>query len=207
MTPRRPLASPARGHVECCWARAARVQPRSIADYYRRELQRRAPRISMLRGRRRGDKALEVSRGAASTNRRGAPWARGLSECAPTSRTASPRAASRRTALTAPYPCHRRRVSSTAGGEREKAADVELQMALPVRLALCISSVMHRRQKKRGEQWNRGCERTSGPMRSLVSASRVVPQCDVVFVGARPTRAAAASPSAVRSSSIECTPQ
>ena len=52
-------------------------------------------------------------------------------------------------------PCHRRLVSSIAGGGREKAAVVEPQSALPALLTLCVSSVMDRRQHKRRGAWNR----------------------------------------------------
>ena len=80
---------------------------------------------------------------------------RGLLECAPTARTASPRAASSTTALTAPILATDGGWALWAGGGREKAAVVEPHIALPALLALCVSSVMDRRQHKRRGEWNR----------------------------------------------------
>ena len=81
--------------------------------------------------------------------------ARGLLECAPTARTASPRAASSITALTAPILATDGGRGSIAGGGRAKAAVVEPLSALPALLALCVCLVMDRRQHGRRGGCNR----------------------------------------------------
>ena len=102
---------------------------------------------------------------------------RGLLECAPIARTASPRAASSTTALTAPILATDGGWSLLQAGGGEKAAVVEPQSALPALLARWISSVMPRRQHWRRGEWNRGRERDVGPRRSIHPIAGLTPRC------------------------------
>ena len=96
-------------HVECWWARAARVRPGFILDH--NSARTNTWRAASFTPTPAAHEATMLSRRAVAPRNKPTrrTMGRGLLECAPTARTASPRAASSATALTAPYPCHRRR--------------------------------------------------------------------------------------------------
>ena len=134
------------------------MRPDTILDHNRRVQVHGAPRSSLLR-------QLFIirqrSEGAAwhrGNNRRGSPSRRGLLECAPIARTASPRATSW---FRADRPLS---LPQTAGelGAREEGGRCGAAVGAPALPALCISSVLLRRQQRRRGEWTGACERTVG---------------------------------------------